>query len=226
MCRKAKVSFKEGLSLLKEHGQDSLPGGGAEIFDEKIRAEICNDKCSSSQWLEIHETAHELGMPSNATMLYGHIEEPCRYLIDHMDRLRKLQDKTAGFNTFIPLKFRNGNNQMSHISESTIIQDLKVYAISRIYMDNFPHLKAYWPMIGRDTAQLSLGFGVNDLDGTIDDTTKIYSMAGAEEQSPSLSTEELVGLIKKVGRHLLKETLYNIVTDYNEVVFEKKEKTY
>lgn len=226
MCRKAKVSFKEGLSLLKEHGQDSLPGGGAEIFDEKIRAEICNDKCSSAQWLEIHETAHELGMPSNATMLYGHIEEPY-HLIDHMDRLRKLQDKTAGFNTFIPLKFRNGNNQMSHISESTIIQDLKVYAISRIYLDNFPHLKAYWPMIGRDTAQLSLGFGVNDLDGTIDDTTKIYSMAGAEEQSPSLSTEELVDLIKKVGRHPIeRDTLYNIVTDYNEVVFEKKENTY
>ena len=136
MCRKAKVSYKDGLTILKEHGQDSLPGGGAEIFDEQIRAEICNDKCTSAQWLEIHETAHNLGMPSNATMLYGHIEKP-EHLIDHMERLRILQDKTNGFNTFIPLKFRNGNNQMSHIEEGSVIDDLKVYAISRIYMDNF-----------------------------------------------------------------------------------------
>ena len=200
MCRKANVSYKDGLSILKEHGQDSLPGGGAEIFDEQIRAKICNDKCTSAQWLEIHEAAHSLGIPSNATMLYGHIEEP-KHLIDHMERLRNLQDKTGGFNTFIPLKFRNGNNQMSHIEEVSVIEDLKVYAISRIYMDNFPHLKAYWPMIGRDTAQLSLEFGVNDIDGTIDDTTKIYSMAGAEEQNPALTTKQLVRLIKAVGRH-------------------------
>ena len=224
MCRKAKVSYKDGLTILKEHGQDSLPGGGAEIFDEQIRAEICNDKCTSAQWLEIHETAHNLGMPSNATMLYGHIEKP-EHLIDHMERLRILQDKTNGFNTFIPLKFRNGNNQMSHIEEGSVIDDLKVYAISRIYMDNFPHLKAYWPMIGRATAQLSLGFGVNDIDGTIDDTTKIYSMAGAEEQAPSLSTEQLVGLIKAVGRHPLeRDTLYNVVTDYKNFIFEKEKK--
>lgn len=222
MCRKAKVSYKDGLAILKEHGQDSLPGGGAEIFDEQIRAEICNDKCTSAQWLEIHEAAHSLGMPSNATMLYGHLEEP-RHLIDHMERLRSLQDKTGGFNTFIPLKFRNGNNQMSHIEEVSVIEDLKVYAITRIYMDNFPHLKAYWPMIGRDTAQLSLGFGVNDIDGTIDDTTKIYSMAGAEEQTPALSTEELVGLIKAVGRHPIeRDTLYNLVTDYKDFIFEKE----
>ena len=223
MCRKAKVSFKDGLAILKEHGQDSLPGGGAEIFDEQIRKQICNDKCTSAQWLEIHETAHKLGMPSNATMLYGHLENPI-HLIDHMERLRKLQDKTDGFNTFIPLKFRNGNNQMSHIQEVSVIEDLKVYAISRIYLDNFPHLKAYWPMIGRDTAQLSLGFGVNDIDGTIDDTTKIYSMAGAEEQTPALSTEQLVGLIKAVGKHPIeRDTLYNVVTDYKDFIFEKEE---
>jgi len=227
MCKKAKVSYKDGLTILKKHGQDSLPGGGAEIFDENIRAEICNDKCTSTQWLEIHETAHNLGIPSNATMLYGHIEEP-KHLIDHMERLRRLQDKTGGFNTFIPLKFRNGNNQMSHIEEASVIEDLKVYAISRIYMDNFPHLKAYWPMIGRDTAQLSLEFGVNDIDGTIDDTTKIYSMAGAEEQNPALTTEELVGLIKAVGRHPIeRDTLYNVVTDYKDFIFEKeKERAY
>ena len=222
MCRKAKVSYKDGLAILKEHGQDSLPGGGAEIFDEQIRSEICNDKCTSAQWLEIHETAHNLGIPSNATMLYGHVEKP-NHLIDHMERLRSLQDKTDGFNTFIPLKFRNGNNQMSHIQEASVIEDLKIYAISRIYMDNFPHLKAYWPMIGRATAQLSLGFGVNDIDGTIDDTTKIYSMAGAEEQNPTLSTEQLVGLIKAVGRHPIeRDTLYNVVTDYNDFIFEKE----
>ncbi len=220
MCKKAKVSYSEGLKILKDHGQDSLPGGGAEIFDEKIRAEICNDKCSSEQWLEIHETAHSLGMPSNATMLYGHIEDPI-HLIDHMSRLRDLQDKTNGFNTFIPLKYRNGNNQMSHIVESTVINDLKVYAISRIFMDNFDHLKAYWPMIGRNTAQLSLSFGVNDIDGTIDDTTKIYSMAGAEEQSPTLSTQQLVELVKNVKRHPIeRDTLYNTVQNYKEFVFE------
>ncbi|MDC0303451.1 aminofutalosine synthase MqnE [Flavobacteriales bacterium] len=214
MCRKAKVSYKEGLQILKDHGQDSLPGGGAEIFDEKVRAEICNDKCTSEEWLEMHRIAHGLGMPSNATMLYGHVES-FENRIDHMDRLRKLQDETGGFNTFIPLKYRNGNNQMSHISEVSTIEDLRNYAISRIYMDNFGHVKAYWPMIGRQTAQMSLAFGVDDIDGTIDDSTKIYSMAGAEDKNPALSTEELVGLIKEVDRHPIeRDTVYNTVTDY------------
>jgi len=217
MCRKAKVSYREGLQILKDHGQNSLPGGGAEIFAEDIRAEICNDKCSSEQWLEIHQTAHEIGMPSNATMLYGHIEEP-KHLVDHMNRLRNLQDKTGGFNTFIPLKFRNGNNQMSHIEEVSVLEDLRMYAIARIYMDNFPHLKAYWPMIGRQTAQLTLNYGVDDIDGTIDDSTKIYSMAGAEEQSPTLTTEELVALIKDVGRKPIeRDSVYNVLKDYSEV---------
>src|SRR6218665_2390139 len=192
MCRKAKVSYEEGLRILKEHGQNSLPGGGAEIFDEAIRKEICEDKCTSAQWLEIHETAHRLGMPSNATMLYGHVEK-FEHRIDHMNRLRNLQDKTQGFNTFIPLKFRNKGNQMSHIAESSVIEDLRNYAVSRIYMDNFGHVKAYWPMIGRTTAQLSLSFGVDDIDGTIDNSTKIYTMAGSEEQSPALKTQQLVG---------------------------------
>jgi aminodeoxyfutalosine synthase len=226
MCRKAKVSYEEGLRILKDHGQDSLPGGGAEIFDETIRAEICNDKCSSDQWLAIHETAHQLGMPSNATMLYGHIEKP-KHLIDHMNRLRSLQDKTQGFNTFIPLKFRNGDNQMSHISEVSVIDDLKVYAISRIFMDNFSHIKAYWPMIGRHTAQLSLSYGVNDIDGTIDDTTKIYSMAGAEEQNPSMSTQQLVELIKNAKRHPIeRDTLYRTVHDYMNHSFEEETLNY
>ena len=214
MCRKAKVSYEEGLKILKEHGQDSLPGGGAEIFDEELRSRICDDKCTSDEWLEIHETAHKVGMPSNATMLYGHYEN-YSHRIDHMDRLRKLQDKTRGFNTFIPLKFRNGNNQMSDVPEVSTIEDLKMYAVSRIFLDNFNHIKAYWPMIGRNTAQMSLNFGVNDIDGTIDDSTKIYSMAGAEEQNPNLSTEELCKLIEDVGRHPIERgTLYNIINDY------------
>ena len=215
MCRKAKVSYEEGLRILKEHGQDSLPGGGAEIFDEVIRKQICEDKCTAKEWLDIHETAHKLGMPSNATILYGHIEK-YEHRIDHMDRLRTLQDKTKGFNTFIPLKFRNKENQMSNIAETTVIEDLRNYAVSRIYMDNFPHLKAYWPMIGRSTAQLSLSFGVDDIDGTIDDSTKIYTMAGAEEQNPALTTLELVELIKQVNRiPIERDTLYNVITEFN-----------
>jgi aminodeoxyfutalosine synthase len=219
MCRKAKVSYEEGLRILKEHGQDSLPGGGAEIFDEEIRKQICEDKCTSAQWLEIHETAHKLGMPSNATMLYGHVEG-FEHRIDHMNRLRDLQDKTKGFNTFIPLKFRNKGNQMSHIPESTVIEDLRNYAVARIYMDNFAHLKAYWPMIGRTTAQLSLSFGVDDIDGTIDDSTKIYTMAGSEEQSPKLTTQQLVELIKQVDRTPIeRDTLYNVINDYTTYDF-------
>lgn len=217
MCRKAKVSYEEGLRILKEHGQDSLPGGGAEIFDEEIRKQICEDKCTSAQWLEIHETAHKLGMASNATMLYGHVEK-FEHRVDHMNRLRDLQDKTKGFNTFIPLKFRNKDNQMSHISESTVIEDLRNYAVARIYMDNFPHIKAYWPMIGRTTAQLSLSFGVDDIDGTIDDSTKIYTMAGSEEQSPKLTTQQLVELIKQVKRTPIeRDTLYNVIHDYSSM---------
>lgn len=215
MIRKAGLSVREGLEVLKQAGQDSLPGGGAEIFDEGIRAEICGDKCTSEQWLAIHRTAHELGMPSNATMLYGHVEKYA-HRIDHMNRLRSLQDQTGGFNTFIPLKFRNKDNQMSHLAEVSVIEDLKNYAVSRIFMDNFAHIKAYWPMIGRNTAQLSLSYGVDDVDGTIDDSTKIYTMAGSEEQSPKLSTEQLVELIEQAGREAVeRDTLYRVIRNYS-----------
>ena len=221
MCRKAKMTYEEGLQYLKDCGQNSLPGGGAEIFDEKIRAEICNDKCSTDQWLEIHRTAHELDMPSNATMLYGHIES-YGHRVDHMNRLRELQDQTGGFNTFIPLKFRNKDNQMSDVDEVSVIEDLKNYAVSRIFMDNFNHVKAYWPMIGRSTAEISLNFGVNDIDGTIDDSTKIYSMAGSEEQSPVLTTREIVHLIRNAGRRPIeRDTVYNHLEDYSDHVFEE-----
>ena len=224
--KKAKVSYEEGMKQIKDSGVESMPGGGAEIFDPEIRDIICKDKCNADQWLEIHQIWHELGMRSNATMLYGHIEKYI-HRIDHMRRLRELQDITGGFQTFIPLKFRNKDNDMSHIPEVNILDDLKNYAISRIYLDNFDHIKAYWPMIGRNTAQLSLAFGVDDLDGTIDDTTKIYSMAGSEEQNPALSTKELVTMIKRVGRHPIeRDTLYNVVKDYKDVEFDDGIKGY
>ena len=214
MFRKAKLSRTDGMKLLHEAGLNSLPGGGAEIFDPVVREQICADKVDAAGWLDIHAIAHGLGMHTNATMLYGHVES-YEHRIDHMERLRKQQDETKGFNTFIPLKFRNFDNEMSHIPEVSSIEDMKLYAIARIYMDNFPHIKAYWPMLGREQAQLTLSFGVNDLDGTIDDSTKIYSMAGSEEQNPTLTTDELVGLIKQVGRQPVeRDTLYNVVNTY------------
>ncbi len=223
MFRKARLSNEEGLKLLHEAGLDSLPGGGAEIFHPEIREKICEDKVAAIGWLSIHETAHRMSMHSNATMLYGHIE---KYLhrVDHMKQLRDLQDSTKGFNCFIPLKFRNRDNDMSHIPESVVIEDMKMYAVARIFMDNFPHLKAYWPMLGRQNAQLSLSFGVNDIDGTIDDSTKIYSMAGSEEQTPVMTTAQIATLIKQANRKPVeRDSLYNEVKDYTEVTFSKEE---
>ena len=214
MFRKAKLTVEEGVQVLKDAGLDSIPGGGAEIFDEEIRQQICADKVDAEGWLKIHETVHNAGMHSNATMLYGHVENYA-HRIDHMERLRQLQDRTGGFNTFIPLKFRNKDNDMSHIAEVSLIEDLKMYAVARLYLDNFPHLKAYWPMLGRKSAQLSLAFGVDDIDGTIDDTTKIYSMAGSEEQNPAMTTEEIVALIKQVKRQPVeRDTLYNVIQEF------------
>ena len=216
MFRKAKLTVEEGMHRLHEAGLDSMPGGGAEIFHPDVRTVICGDKVDAEGWLAIHEAAHREGMHTNATMLYGHIETYA-HRIDHMNRLRELQDRTGGFNTFIPLKFRNKDNDMSHVPESSVIEDMKLYAVSRLFMDNFPHLKAYWPMLGRQNAQLTLSFGVNDLDGTIDDTTKIYSMAGSEEQTPSLSTAQLVALIRQVGREPVeRDTLYHEIHNYKD----------
>ena len=223
MFRKAKVTTEEGMKLAHEAGLDSLPGGGAEIFHPEIRTIICADKATADEWLHIHKTAHNLGMHSNATLLYGHIEK-YEHRIDHMERLRQLQDETKGFNTFIPLKFRNKDNDMHDVPESTLANDLKMYAISRLYLYNFPHVKAYWPMLGRETAQLTLSYGVNDIDGTIDDTTKIYSMAGSEEQTPVMTTEQLVGLIKQAKRQPIERgTLYNVIQDYSNYEFAENE---
>jgi len=214
MIKKAKLSLEDGLIKLKEYGLDSIPGGGAEIFHPDIRKEICDEKASTDMWLTIHETAHKVGIPSNATILYGHVEN-YEHRVHHMSKLRELQDKTGGFNTYIPLKFRKENNSMSHIGEVTSIEDLKNFAVSRIYLDNFPHLKAYWPSIGKEIAQLSLSFGVDDIDGTIDDSTKIYSMAGAEDQNPKMSTNDLVKLVKDVKRiPIERDTLYNVINTF------------
>jgi len=223
MFRKAKLTVDEGMRKLHEAGLQSMPGGGAEIFHPDVRVQISHDKVDAEGWLEIHKAAHKLGMHTNATMLYGHVENYW-HRVDHMERLRNLQDETHGFNTFIPLKFRNKDNEMSHVPESSIIEDLKLYAVARLYMDNFPHLKAYWPMLGRNTAQLTLSFGVNDLDGTIDDTTKIYSMAGSEEQTPSMNTAQLAMLIRQAGRRPVeRDTVYNEIKDYTEVEFTAEE---
>lgn len=222
--KKAKIDYATGMKLMKDSGLDSIPGGGAEIFHPEIREKIAKDKCTGEQWLAIHEEWHKLGMRSNATMLYGHIES-FWHRVDHMQRLRDLQDRTGGFQTFIPLKFRNKDNQMSGVPEVSVVEDLRNYAIARIFLDNFDHIKAYWAMIGRSTAQLSLNFGVDDIDGTLDDTTKIYAMAGAEEQHPALTTRELVELIKQAGRHPIeRDTLYNVVTDYTDFIFDEAEK--
>jgi aminodeoxyfutalosine synthase len=222
--KKAKIDYATGMKLMLDAGLESIPGGGAEIFHPEIREQIAKDKCNADQWLAIHEEWHKLGARSNATMLYGHIEKYW-HRVDHMERLRQLQDKTGGFQTFIPLKFRNQDNQMSHVPETSVVEDLRNYAIARIYLDNFDHIKAYWAMISRNTAQLSLNFGVDDIDGTLDDTTKIYSMAGAEEQHPGMSTKELVELIKIVGRQPIeRDTLYNVVTDYTNFEFPEENK--
>src|SRR5690606_8672402 len=222
--KKAKLSHYDGLKYLQECGLDSMPGGGAEIFHPEVREKIAGDKCTAEQWLDIHEQAHKLGMRTNATMLYGHIEQ-FWHRVDHMERLRQLQDKTGGFQTFIPLKFRNQGHQMSHIPEVSVVEDLRNYAVSRIYMDNFDHIKAYWAMISRDTAQLALAFGVDGIDGTLDETTRSYSMAGAGGQQPGMSARELVELMKNVGRHPIeRDTLNQVVTDYKDVVFDGQTK--
>jgi aminodeoxyfutalosine synthase len=214
MITKAGCKIEEGLKLLKEYGLDSIPGGGAEIFDEELRKMICDEKASSEMWLNIHEKAHQLGISSNATMLYGHIETYA-HRIDHLERLRSLQDRTHGFNAFIPLKFKKSNNNMSYLGEVNIMEDLRNYAVSRIYLDNFPHIKAYWPMTGKETAQLALSFGADDMDGTIDDTTKIYSMAGSEVGNPAMTSAEISILIREAGFvPAERDSLYNTIRTY------------
>ena len=211
MIRKAGLSIVEGLQLLKDAGMESIPGGGAEIFDEKIRTELCPGKCSSAEWLEMHEEAHKLGFDSNATMLYGHIES-IDHRIDHLMRLRNLQDRTGGFNAFIPLKFRSANNGLESLGETSVVDDLRTLAMSRLILDNVPHIKAYWVMYGKEVAELALSFGADDIDGTIEDSTKIYSMAGAKDQRPRLTIAEIEKMCAAAGfRSVERDTHYNII---------------
>jgi len=213
MICKSGLTYEEGLKKLKAAGLDSIPGGGAEIFDPSVRKQLCNEKSTAEKWLAVHKAAHKAGLPSNATMLYGHLET-YRQRVDHMARLRSLQDETNGFNAFIPLKFRKENNQFSHLSEITNLEDLRNYAVCRIFLDNFPHIKAYWPMIGKDIAQLAISFGADDLDGTIDDTTKIYTMAGVKD-SRTMSADEMIGMIKRAGKiPAERDSLYNEISRF------------
>lgn len=198
MIRRAGLTLGEGLALLREAGMESIPGGGAEIFDEEIRHRICPSKCSSEEWLALHDAAHRMGIDSNATMLYGHIES-LEHRVDHLLRLRAQQDATGGFNAFIPLKFRAQHNAMAELGETSVVDDMRTLAISRILLDNVPHVKAYWVMYGKEVAELALSFGADDIDGTIDDSTKIYSMAGAEEQKPRLTVAEIERMCAAAG---------------------------
>ena len=210
MFAKAGATDSEGFEILQRAGLQSIPGGGAEIFDESIREKICPEKTGSQRWLDIHREAHRAGILSNATMLYGHVEQ-YRHRIDHLMRLRALQDETCGFNAFIPLKFRMANNPMSYIGEVTAIEDMKNYAVSRLFLDNIPHIKAYWPMIGKNMAQMALAFGADDMDGTIDDTTKIYSMAGADDQKPAMTTAEMMEMIRVAGyQPVERDSMYRV----------------
>ena len=209
MIRKAGHSTREGLQRLIDAGMDAIPGGGAEIFDEEVRSRICPDKGSTAEWFDVHRTAHQLGIKTNATMLYGHIES-VKHRIDHLMRLRELQDATGGINAFIPLKYRNLNNSMSEIGEVPITDDLRTLAMSRLILDNVPHIKAYWVMYGKQTTEMALAFGADDVDGTIDDSTKIYSMAGAEDQRPKMSVEDMHRMVARAGfRAVERDTHYN-----------------
>lgn len=209
MIRKAGLTTEEGLQMLIEAGMEAIPGGGAEIFDEELRAKICPEKGSTAEWFEVHDAAHRLGIKTNATILYGHVES-LKHRIDHLLRLRDQQDKTGGFNAFIPLKYRNFGNSMSEIGEVSIVEDLKMLAMSRILLDNIPHIKAYWVMYGKQTTELALSFGADDIDGTIEDSTKIYSMAGASDQRPVMTIEEIERMAAVAGLQAVeRDTFYN-----------------
>ena len=219
MIRKAGVTVVEGLRRLQEAGMESIPGGGAEIFDEELRRQICPDKCSSDEWLAVHRAAHNMGIHTNCTMLYGHVES-IEQRVDHLERLRTLQDSSPGFDAFIPLKYRSRNNRMSHLGECSVEEDLRTIAISRIFLDNIPHIKAYWVAYGKEVTEMALAFGADDIDGTIDDSTKIYSMAGGD-QKPSMSVSELEALVRDAGfTPVERDTLYRVVERKEEPVAE------
>lgn len=204
---------KDLLAECQDLGLGSLPGGGAEIFHPEVRDQICEHKADAETWLRIHREAHQLGLRSNATMLYGHIEKPW-HRIDHLIRLRQLQDETGGFQTFIPLAFHPENSRLGHLPKPSVITDLKTIAISRLMLDNFPHIKAYWVMLGVKTAQIALSFGADDIDGTVVHE-KIYHDAGSQEPQ-ELTVTEIRRLIEEAGRiPVERDTLYREVIREN-----------
>ncbi|MHC4662193.1 MAG: aminofutalosine synthase MqnE [Planctomycetota bacterium] len=210
IAKKGGMTTKECLSRLKNAGLGSLPGGGAEVFSERVRGLVCPEKLSGDDWLRIMSEAHEIGMKSNATMLYGHVET-AEDRVDHMLQLRELQDRTCGFQAFIPLAFHPWNTELESQSPGpTGVEDLKALAVGRLMLDNFPHVKAFWIMLGLKLAQVSLSFGVDDLDGTVVQE-KITHMAGAKTPE-KLSVEEIIHLIREAGREPVeRDTVYNII---------------
>jgi aminodeoxyfutalosine synthase len=218
-AKKYGFTYAEVISKLRAAGMDSIPGGGAEIFAERVRKKICDDKCTADEWLEVHRTAHNLGLRSNCTMLYGTIET-VEERVDHMLRLRALQAETGGFQTFIPLAFHPDNNTLMRLPGPTGVEDLRTYAVARLVLDNIPHIKAYWIMLGVKTAQSALWFGADDLDGTVQEE-KIYHMAGAETPQ-AMSPGEIVRIIQNAGRTPVeRDTLYNVVAEGDALVSDK-----
>lgn len=205
------MTYEEIIAAFRDAGQDSMPGGGAEIFAKRARKKLCDDKVDTDGWLEVHRTAHRLGMRSNATMLFGSIETlPER--IDHLLQLRSLQDETGGFQTFIPLRFHNEGNRLRKLRSPSDVDTLRTMAVSRLMLDNFPHIKAYWVMLGVQLAQLCLSFGCSDIDGTVREE-RIYHMAGAKTPQ-QLTRSELVALIRRAGRiPVERDTLYSIAAE-------------
>ena len=209
-AKRAKLTISETLQRLKAAGVDSLPGGGAEIFNERVRRVICDHKIDGDQWLETARLAHKIGLKSNCTMLYGHVENE-EDRVDHLVRLRELQDQTHGFQTFIPLAFHPDNTPLQHLPKTTGMLDIKQIAVSRLMLDNIPHIKAYWQMLTPKIAQISLRFGADDLDGTVVEE-KIYHDAGATTPQ-GMRRQELERLIREAGRiPVERDTLYRPVT--------------
>lgn len=208
-AQKFNKSYKQVLRELREAGLGSLPGGGAEIFATRARNKLCRDKANAEEWLDVHRTAHRLDIRSNCTMLYGSVET-VEERVDHMLRLRALQDETGGFQTFIPLAYHPENNALGRLPAPTGVDNLRTYAVARLLLHNIPHIKAYWIMVGIKTAQIALDFGVDDLDGTVQEE-KIYHMAGADTPQ-ALTRSRLVRLIREAGRHAVeRDTLYNVM---------------
>jgi aminodeoxyfutalosine synthase len=207
------LSIRETLEALKEAGLGSLPGGGAEVFSERIRSEFCPKKASADEWLEVMRCAHSIGLRSNATILYGHVET-AEEVIDHFVRLRELQDETGGFQSFIPLPFHPENTKLEEIAPVSAVEQLRMFAVSRLMLDNFDHVKAFWIMVGLKVAQISLSFGVDDLDGTVVEE-KIVHAAGAQTDQ-SITKGDLTTMIREAGRvPVERDTLYNTLAVYS-----------